>query len=61
VFPFDDSWDLLRDLAVARYETVRAGDLDAVVSTVRSYRLQMQEMARQRSRLPEVARYFRGS
>ncbi len=59
VFPFEDSWDLLRDMAVARYEAVRTRDLDTVVRTVRDFRGQMQVVARQRSLLPEVARYFR--
>jgi DNA-binding GntR family transcriptional regulator len=59
VFPFADSWDTMRDLAVARYETVKSRDLDAVVSTIRGFRSDMQAMARQRVLLPEVARFFR--
>ncbi len=31
VFPFDDSWDVLRDMAVARYESVVTRDLDTVI------------------------------
>ena len=61
VFPFEESWDLLRDMAVARYEAVRTRDLDTVVSTVREYRGRMQAFGRERVLLPEVARYFRGS
>lgn len=58
VFPFEESWDLLRDMAVARYEAVRTRDLDTVVQTVREHRGRMQVLARERVRLPEVARYF---
>lgn len=58
-FPFDDGWDLLRDMAVARYEAVRTRDLDTVVSTIRDHRARLQAMARSRVRLPEVARFFR--
>jgi DNA-binding GntR family transcriptional regulator len=59
VFPFDDSWDLLRDMATARYEAVRTRDLETVVRTVGDYRARMRLVARQRAVLPEVARYFR--
>jgi DNA-binding GntR family transcriptional regulator len=59
VFPFDDGWDLLRDMAVARYEAVLTRDLDTVVGTVRTYRGRMLEKGRARALLPEVARYFR--
>jgi DNA-binding GntR family transcriptional regulator len=59
VFPFPESWDLLRDMAVSRYETVCTRDLDLVVRTVRVHRERMQILARQRVLLPEVARYFR--
>lgn len=58
VFPFDESWDLLRDMAVGRYEAVRTRDLDTVVGTIRELRARMRLMARERVRLPEVARYF---
>jgi len=59
VFPFDESWDLLRDMAVARYEAVRTRDLDNVVNAVRSGRQRMWELATVRAALPEVARYLR--
>ncbi len=59
VFPFDDSWDLLRDMAVARYEAVRTRDLDTVVAVIASYRQRMREMADLRASLPEVRRYLR--
>jgi DNA-binding GntR family transcriptional regulator len=59
VFPFEASWDLLRDMAVARYEAVCTRDLDTVVRVVASYRQRMREMADQRAALPEVARYLR--
>jgi DNA-binding GntR family transcriptional regulator len=59
VFPFEDSWDLLRDMAVARYEAVRTRDLDTVVSTVQEFRGRMRTLGRERVKLPEVARYFR--
>lgn len=59
VFPFDESWDLLRDMAVARYEAVCTRHLDNVVNAVRNGRQQMWEMALVRAALPEVARYLR--
>lgn len=59
VFPFDESWDLLRDMAVARYEAVCTRDLDTVVSAVSTGRKQMWDTALLRASLPEVARYLR--
>ena len=59
VFPFDESWDLLRDMAVARYEAVCTRDLDNVVNAVRGGRQRMWQMALVRAALPEVARYLR--
>jgi len=59
VFPFDASWDLLRDMAVARYEAVCTRDLDNVVNAVRAGRQRMQETALVRAALPEVSRYLR--
>ncbi|MCY7419995.1 MAG: GntR family transcriptional regulator [Chloroflexi bacterium] len=59
VFPFDESWDLLRDMAVARYEAVCTRDLGNVVSAVRSGRQRMWDLAMIRASLPEVARYLR--
>lgn len=58
-YPFPDSWDVLLELAVARYEAVRARDLDRVVSDVRRLRAILHAKHRQRLELPEVARYFR--
>ncbi len=59
VFPFEESWDLRRDMAVARYEAVCTRDVATVVDTIREYRGRVRVMARGRVRLPEVARYFR--
>lgn len=59
VYPFEDSWDLLRDLAVARHEAVLARALDTVVRTVRDYRLRLRDLAEERALQPEVRRYLR--
>ena len=59
VFPFDESWDVLRDMAVARYEAILTRDLDTVVTVVQDYRQQMRALADAHAALPEVARYMR--
>lgn len=59
MFPFEESWDLRRDMAVARYEAVCTRDLATVVDTIGEYRRRVRIMAQERVRLPEVARYFR--
>jgi DNA-binding GntR family transcriptional regulator len=59
VFPFAESWDLLRDMAVARYEAVCTRDLDNIVRAIQSHRQRMWDMANERAALPEVARYLR--
>ncbi len=59
VYPFPDAWDVLLELSVARYEAIRARDVDLVASEVRRFRAVLHDMAMERVTLPEVARYFR--
>jgi len=59
VFPFEESWDVLRDMAVARYEAIVTRDLDTVVSVIQGYRQRMRDLANAHAALPEVARYMR--
>ena len=59
VFPFEESWDVLRDMAAARYEAIVTRDLDTVVSVIQGYRQRMRDLANAHAALPEVARYMR--
>jgi DNA-binding GntR family transcriptional regulator len=59
VYKFDDAWDLLTDLSVGRVEALLERDAALVASVVRTHRVQLQAMALERVRLPEIARYFR--
>lgn len=58
-YRFDDAWDTLTDLAVERVEAVRQRDAELAVAVVRARRSQLQEMALEHVRRPEIARYFR--
>ena len=58
-YPFDDAWDILTDLSVERVEAVRDRDADLVVTVVRTRRAQLEALALERVKLPEIARYFR--
>ena len=57
-YRFDDAWDALADLAVERVDAVSRRDAELAVEVVRARRTQLQEMALDRVRMPEIARYF---
>jgi len=59
VYKFDDAWDLLTDLSVGRVEALHERDAALAANIVRTHRAQLQAMALERVRLPEIARYFR--
>lgn len=59
VYPFDDAWDVLTELSVARVDAMRARDADLAVSVVREHRQEMHRMALERVQLPQIARYFK--
>jgi DNA-binding GntR family transcriptional regulator len=59
VYPFDDAWDVLLELSVARYTAIRARDASQAVSEVRRLRAVLHGMTIARLELPLVSRYFR--
>lgn len=58
-YRFDDAWDTLTDLAVERVEAVRQRDAESAVGVVRARREQLETLALEHVRRPEIARYFR--
>ena len=59
VYPFDDSWDALLGLALARIEAIRARDADGVRETVLEHRRGLQALNEVRLADPSIARYFK--
>ncbi len=59
VYPYEESWDLLLAMALARYEAIRLRDADEVARVVREYRERMLETGLARASEPHVAEYFR--
>ena len=59
MYPFDDAWDVLTELSVDRVEAVRKRDADLAQTVVRTHRAQLEALALERVKLPEIARYFR--
>lgn len=59
VYPYDDSWDALLAMALARVEAIRGRDADAVRATITEHRQRMHDLATARLADPAVARYFR--
>ncbi len=55
---FPDTWDLMLDLAVGRYELIRAADPEGAATLVRRYRDQIGELNRSRYDHELVAPYF---
>lgn len=60
-YRFDDAWDALTDLAVERVDAVRQRDAELAVAVVRARRTQLEGMALEHVRRPEIARYFRNT
>jgi DNA-binding GntR family transcriptional regulator len=58
-YPFDDAWDLLTEISVGRYEAIRDRDAQRAVEMIRRLRSELEELALERVKLPEIARYFR--
>ena len=59
VYPFDESWDALLALALARIEGVRARDAKGVRETVAEHRRRLQALNEISLADPSVARYFK--
>ena len=59
VYPYDESWDLLFAMAIARYEAIRRRDAEGVARVVREYRARMLESGLARAFEPDIAKYFR--
>ena len=59
VYPFDESWDALLALALARIEAVRARDAAGVRETVAEHRRRLQALNEINLADPSVARYFK--
>jgi GntR family transcriptional regulator, rspAB operon transcriptional repressor len=55
---FPDTWDLMLELAVGRYELIRDGDPEGAAALVRRYRDQIGELNRSRFGHELVAPYF---
>ena len=59
VYPFDESWDALLALALARVDAVRARDAARVRETVAEHRRRLQALNEINVADPNVARYFK--
>lgn len=59
VYPYDDAWDVLLELSVARIDAIGERDAQKVMRVVGDYRTRLQELGRSRLSDPMVARYFR--
>jgi DNA-binding GntR family transcriptional regulator len=57
-YPFDDAWDVLTDLSIERVEAVRQRDAELARTVVRTHRAQLETLALERVKRPEIARYF---
>lgn len=55
---FPDTWDLMLDLSIARYECIKARDADAAVATIREHREQIGVLNVSRVDHELVAPYF---
>ena len=58
-YPFDDAWDVLTGLSIERIEAVRQRDAELTRTVVRTRRAQLETLALERVKQPEIARYFR--
>ena len=59
VYPFDEAWDVLLALSLARVDAVRARDADQVRETVADHRRRMRELNEISLADPSIARYFK--
>ena len=59
VYPYDDSWDALLAMALARIDAIRRRDAAVVRATILEHRRRLHELAESRLADPAVARYFR--
>lgn len=59
VYPFDESWDALLEIALARITAIRARDADLVRETVLAHRRRLQDLNEVHLAEPNVARWFR--
>ncbi len=59
VYPFEESWDALLDLALSRIEAVRHRDAAEVRTTVAEHRQRLRDLYEIKLTDPSIARYFR--
>ena len=59
VYPFDESWDALLEIALSRIEAIRARDAAKVRETVAEHRARLTALNEVHLTDPSVARYFR--
>lgn len=59
VYPFEEAWDVLLALSLARVAAVRARDADQVRETVADHRRRMRELNEISLADPSIARYFK--
>lgn len=59
VYPFDESWDALLAIALARIDAIRARDAARVRETVAEHRRRLQALNEVKLADPAVSRYFR--
>jgi hypothetical protein len=55
---FPDTWDLMLDLSVTRYDAIKARDADAAVTTIREHREMIGKLNFSRIDHELVAPYF---
>lgn len=59
VYPFDEAWDVLLALSLARVDAIRARDADQVRETVADHRRRMRVINEISLADPSIARYFK--
>jgi DNA-binding GntR family transcriptional regulator len=59
VYPFDEAWDVLLALSLARVDAVRARDADQVRETVADHRRRLRAINEITLADPSIARYFK--